>query len=133
MPKEKIKRYFLANELIKDFLQPPPPAPLKPKPKTKQFVASFKYVASNEDELSFEIGDMITFTEDIEEGWAKGETENGDSGLYPTNFVKVIISCFHTLDIFFKFQDLSQNNRLEALVSLAYRQDNLEINLLMKI
>jgi len=70
--------------------KPPPPAPLKPKPKTKQFVAAFKYVASNEDELSFEVGDIITFIEDIEEGWAKGEIENGDSGLYPTNFVKAV-------------------------------------------
>ena len=77
---------------------------MKPKPKTKQFVASFKYVASNEDELSFEIGDIVTFIEDIEEGWAKGEIENGDSGLYPTNFVKVIISRFHTLDIVSNFK-----------------------------
>ncbi|CBY30464.1 unnamed protein product [Oikopleura dioica] len=70
--------------------KPPPPAPLKPKPKTKHFEAAFKYVASNEDELSFEVGDIITFIEDIEEGWAKGEIDNGDSGLYPTNFVKAV-------------------------------------------
>ena len=68
----------------------------KPKTKTKQFVAAFKHVARNDRELSFEIGDIIMFKRDIKKGWTKVEIENGDSGFYPTNFVKVIISRFHT-------------------------------------
>ena len=64
---------------------------MKPKPKAKQFVAAFPYKATNEDEISFKIGDIITFIEEIEDGWAKGELESGSSGLYPTNFVKVIL------------------------------------------
>ena len=63
---------------------------MKPKPKVKHFKATFPYKASNEDELSFAAGDIITFIEEIEDGWAKGELESGQSGLYPTNFVKVI-------------------------------------------
>ena len=71
----------------------PPPIPSQ-KPKSVRsrkavFKATFAYRASNEDELSFEEGQIVYFIEEVEDGWAKGELEDGTTGLYPTNFVEV--------------------------------------------
>ena len=49
----------------------------------------FAYRAGNGDELTFEEGQKIFFLQDVEDGWAKGELEDGSTGLYPTNFVQV--------------------------------------------
>ena len=63
-----------------------PPAP--PKPKLPQVKALYPYTASNEEELSFEVGDIITIL-DRDEGWLKGEL-NGLEGWIPGNYVEEI-------------------------------------------
>lgn len=68
----------------------PPPIPSH-KPKTggsrRIFKAQFAYRSGNDDELTFEEGQKIMFVSEVEDGWARGELEDGSIGLYPTNFV----------------------------------------------
>ena len=78
--------------------QPPPPSkkPVNSKNESnsdtsfnKKFKVTFAYKADNSDELNLQIGDVVEFLKDIEEGWAEGKC-NGKVGLYPTNFVQEI-------------------------------------------
>lgn len=58
--------------------------------------ATYKYLAEDEDELSFEAGEIIQVIEyddplEQEEGWLIGIKEsNGQKGLFPANFTKEI-------------------------------------------
>ena len=56
---------------------------------TKTAKALYGYTADDADELSFDVGDIITNVEDIDDGWAAGDC-NGKHGLFPTNFVERI-------------------------------------------
>ncbi|XP_065184304.1 SH3 domain-containing kinase-binding protein 1-like isoform X2 [Sycon ciliatum] len=49
---------------------------------------TFEYAAGNDDELTLNIGDIITDIREDEEGWLAG-TLNGKRGVFPDNFVKV--------------------------------------------
>lgn len=49
-------------------------------------MALYPYQAQNEDELSFEKGDVITVLAKDEAAWWKGEL-NGISGVFPSNYV----------------------------------------------
>jgi amphiphysin len=58
--------------------------------------ATYKYVAEDADELSFETGEVINVIEyedpeEQEEGWLMGFRElNGEKGLFPANFTRPI-------------------------------------------
>jgi hypothetical protein len=78
--------------------KPPPPAvakapaPVKPAaPKSassqKTCKCTFAYEATNPDELSLAIGDVIVITKQDEEGWWEGKL-NGKTGVFPNNFVE---------------------------------------------
>jgi amphiphysin len=56
---------------------------------------TYKYMAEDEDELSFEAGEIIQVIEydDLDEGWLMGIKESdGQRGLFPANFTKEIKS-----------------------------------------
>ncbi|XP_034972711.2 SH3 domain-containing kinase-binding protein 1 isoform X2 [Zootoca vivipara] len=55
----------------------------------------FSYEAQNEDELTIKEGDIVTLVnkECIDTGWWEGEL-NGRKGVFPDNFVKLLISDF---------------------------------------
>ena len=46
------------------------------------------YLASQDDELTLQVGDVITDVEKMEDGWWQG-TLRGKTGMFPDNFVKV--------------------------------------------
>ena len=50
----------------------------------------FKYEAEQQDELSINVGDIIKNVVISDGGWWEGEL-NGKKGMFPDNFVKVII------------------------------------------
>jgi len=58
--------------------------------------ATYKYVAEDADELSFEVGEVIRVIEyedpeEQEEGWLMGIKESdGTKGLFPANFTRPI-------------------------------------------
>lgn len=52
----------------------------------ERVMALYPYQAQNEDELSFEKGDVITVLAKEEEAWWRGEL-NGVSGVFPSNYV----------------------------------------------
>ncbi|XP_042366137.1 SH3 domain-containing kinase-binding protein 1 isoform X2 [Plectropomus leopardus] len=53
--------------------------------------AAFSYVPQHEDELELKIGDVIEIIAEVEEGWWEGFL-NGKTGMFPSNFTKVILS-----------------------------------------
>ncbi|XP_076392418.1 dynamin associated protein 160 isoform X5 [Megachile rotundata] len=55
-------------------------------PNVERVMALYPYQAQNEDELSFEKGDVITVLAKQEAAWWKGEL-NGVSGVFPSNYV----------------------------------------------
>ncbi|XP_076478469.1 dynamin associated protein 160 isoform X8 [Bombus vancouverensis nearcticus] len=55
-------------------------------PNVERVMALYPYQAQNEDELSFEKGDVITVLAKDEAAWWKGEL-NGMSGVFPSNYV----------------------------------------------
>lgn len=68
--------------------------PSKPPVYLHRVRATYKYLAEDEDELSFEAGEIIQVIEyddpqEQEEGWLMGIKEsNGQKGLFPANFTK---------------------------------------------
>ncbi|XP_035711814.1 amphiphysin-like [Folsomia candida] len=58
--------------------------------------ATYRYQKEDVDELSFEAGEIIRVIEyeepeEQEEGWLLGIKENGDKGMFPANFCKVLV------------------------------------------
>ena len=59
------------------------------KPTNPLVVVNFAYKATQADELSLAVGDIIETLEEIEDGWNRGKnTKTGEVGMYPTNFVE---------------------------------------------
>lgn len=54
--------------------------------------ARYNFKQNNEDELSFNKGDMILVTRQEEGGWWEG-TLNGKTGWFPSNYVREIKPC----------------------------------------
>jgi len=66
--------------------QPGPP-PAKTAAAVKKCKCTFEYIATNEDELTIKVDDIITILKQEEEGWWEGEF-NGKRGVFPNNFVE---------------------------------------------
>lgn len=54
-------------------------------------VALFDYTAQELDELTLKKGDVISKIQIREGGWWEGTIKDGKRGLFPDNFVKVIL------------------------------------------
>ena len=57
---------------------------------TVECIVEYEYTAEQNDELTLEVGDVLTNVIKAEGGWWKG-TLNGTTGMFPDNFVKVRI------------------------------------------
>ena len=40
-------------------------------------------------EITFDLGDVITYIEQVDEGWWRGYGPNGHFGLFPANYVEL--------------------------------------------
>ncbi|MBN3313803.1 LASP1 protein, partial [Atractosteus spatula] len=73
---------------------PEPPrqaAAAPPSSAGKRYRAVYDYVAADEDEVSFQDGDMILDVQQIDEGWMYGRVERtGQQGMLPANYVEAI-------------------------------------------
>ena len=47
----------------------------------------YSYAGQHEDELAFNVGDIITLISKEEEAWWKGELD-GNQGVFPSNYVE---------------------------------------------
>ena len=52
---------------------------------------TFSYKPEQDDELTLEVGDIITNIVDVDVGWCEGEL-NGKKGMFPNNFVEDLSS-----------------------------------------
>jgi hypothetical protein len=52
--------------------------------------AKYSYEPKNPDELGFKANDEIVLLEKKDNGWWKGQTNNGKVGLFPYNYVEVL-------------------------------------------
>ncbi|NXX16938.1 SH319 protein, partial [Podargus strigoides] len=59
--------------------------------KKRKAKALYDFHGENEDELSFKAGDTITELESVDEDWMTGEIQ-GKSGIFPKNFVQILIT-----------------------------------------
>ncbi len=66
-------------------LPPPPPGP-PPAKKKVQVKALYDHVAEADDELTFNVGQLIEVVATSDDGWWKGKC-NGKEGLFPVNYV----------------------------------------------
>ncbi|KAJ8364498.1 hypothetical protein SKAU_G00133290 [Synaphobranchus kaupii] len=57
----------------------------------KRYRAVYDYAAADEDEVSFQDGDVILDVQQIDEGWMYGRVERtGQQGMLPANYVETI-------------------------------------------
>uniref|UniRef100_A0A1I7WVR2 SH3 domain-containing protein n=1 Tax=Heterorhabditis bacteriophora TaxID=37862 RepID=A0A1I7WVR2_HETBA len=87
----------LVDRLSKDFSANKPPLsvheprkPLQLKSPLYYVIVTFPYQASQDDELSLQVGDNIEVLEEVEDGWSRGRSlRTSVVGMFPTNFVKI--------------------------------------------
>lgn len=58
-----------------------------------EVLVEYEYEAKEPDELTLNVGDIITNVVKVADGWCEG-TLNGKKGLFPDNFVKVTTTAF---------------------------------------
>lgn len=68
--------------------QPPPPPPGSTKSKRLFVTAIFDHEAEEDDELAFNVGDVVEVLDSSDEGWWKG-TVAGRVGIFPVNYVEI--------------------------------------------
>ncbi|XP_023691188.1 LIM and SH3 domain protein 1 isoform X1 [Paramormyrops kingsleyae] len=70
--------------------EPTRPAAAAPPPSAgKRYRAVYDYMAADEDEVSFQDGDLIVDVQQIDEGWMYGRVERtGQQGMLPANYVE---------------------------------------------
>jgi hypothetical protein len=75
--------YSIINTMKIDLAEPPPPS-------ARMALALFDFHAMYDDELSFQMGDLIEIIDGAEEGqdWWKGSL-NGKEGIIPSNYVQL--------------------------------------------
>lgn len=53
-------------------------------------IAVYEYEAAEEGEVGFAEGDLIESIDQIDEGWWSGTNPQGETGLFPSNYVEVV-------------------------------------------
>ncbi|XP_060577036.1 rho guanine nucleotide exchange factor 7-like isoform X3 [Ruditapes philippinarum] len=88
--------------IAKPDLPPKPPGLLsmgEPGQPPKRVKSLFNFKGSNNDELCFSKGDIITVTQAIDGGWWEG-TLHGKTGWFPSNYVREFKqACWHQLNV----------------------------------
>lgn len=79
--------YQFKGFILNSFLWPPIVSIATDQPCCK---ALYDFEPENEGELGFMEGDIITLTNQIDENWYEG-TIRGQTGLFPCNYVEVVV------------------------------------------
>lgn len=58
---------------------------------TPKYIAMYEYTAGDDDEISFEEGDVIVDATAIDDGWMEGRnSRTGSYGMFPSNYVELV-------------------------------------------
>ncbi|KPP64560.1 lim and sh3 domain protein 1-like [Scleropages formosus] len=94
---EEFEKSRMGGEAASSQPHNPPPEPMRqpaaapPPSGGKRYRAMYDYTAADEDEVSFQDGDMIVDVQQIDEGWMYGRVERtGQQGMLPANYVEPI-------------------------------------------
>ncbi len=92
--KERPESTFIAPQLRQTIkrpttgaLVPPVPSTSKPSDSRPQYRVLFDYDATNEDELTLKLGQLLRLVKKEEGGWWQGDLD-GKVGWFPDNFVE---------------------------------------------
>lgn len=80
-------------------------------------IALYQFNGRAEDELSFNVNDIILLTKHVDEQWTEGELD-GKSGIFPTSFVTIEVDCPHAFTV------NQNNNSIQANSSLSTCTDS---------
>ncbi|TNN45030.1 SH3 domain-containing kinase-binding protein 1 [Liparis tanakae] len=73
--------------------------------------AAFSYAPQHEDELELKIGDVVEIISEVEEGWWEGFL-NGKTGMFPSNFTKVVQAESETSSLDTSQEELRSNRTI---------------------
>uniref|UniRef100_H2ZJQ5 LIM zinc-binding domain-containing protein n=1 Tax=Ciona savignyi TaxID=51511 RepID=H2ZJQ5_CIOSA len=82
-----------AVKIITTCDKPPAPAPTVARTvlSTEKYIALYDYNAADDDEVSFNEGDIVTEATIIDDGWMEGRVvRTGEYGMLPTNYVNKV-------------------------------------------
>lgn len=54
------------------------------------FLFFYFFFSENDEEITFDPGDIITDIDTFDEGWWKGRSPDGRFGMFPANYVELI-------------------------------------------
>ncbi|ESN90375.1 hypothetical protein HELRODRAFT_96485 [Helobdella robusta] len=90
LPQKRASGVTDIKNRLNSVINNPPPVFAVPQ-KKKKARALFAYVAQNDDELNLEVGQIVEILKQEEPGWYEGKL-NGQTGVFPSNFVELIDS-----------------------------------------
>lgn len=96
----KLQQHQIASirSELEPVARPAPPPIIARKPiivARKRFRAIWAYNSTDQDEISFNEGDLLELIEEVSEGWWKGcvvqtDGRKGQEGMFPSNYVEVL-------------------------------------------
>ncbi|XP_054164013.1 SH3 domain-containing kinase-binding protein 1-like [Oppia nitens] len=94
--------------------------------KSRRCKVVYSYLPQNEDELKLDVDEIIEVLEEIEEGWWKGVSSKGITGVFPSNFVIEMTVDSPQITKKDVTADKSDSDSVEGSKSSLNRDDSLE-------
>ena len=91
----------------------------------------YSYAGQHEDELAFNVGDIITLISKEEEAWWKGELD-GNQGVFPSNYVEEI-NCKYIFKYIYSYTRKSLRREIGCILIIQQKFRKFEFFLLCSV